>query len=447
MYPIYVRQLKHYSKGYLINLLGEDIQEKLSNYSIIKFDSERGQYQFHYVGVIIVDDMIINCYPKYIHNTFKIKDDFKQVINVIKKYDASNDDVTYEDIEIDEISSNLLPMMLFFIEDYYENGVYTRIRNVLEENGDGEIDWEKTVNNNLAIILDDKPFYTKLETNQKINDLNDYLRLLHEYIITECSKYLEKNEMLDLFDLTPVQLSDYSLEEFGELDFILNRLQKELNVEFNTHKRKLLQVMYSYLSNKNLFDNDNNLVLYGTTAYHEIWEKVCKLVFRDKLDKKISKLTLPVPLNGNYNPNDELINVIKKPVWIIKDKPPREVDTFIPDIVTFKKDSFIILDAKYYDLKFDTTVTGQPGLESITKQYLYELAFKEFIDNYEFTTVKNAFLFPTEKSEIINKGKVKLEILHNLGLEDIQVILLPASLMYEYYLKNHKMNLSDLKLG
>ena len=61
MYPIYVRQLKHYSKGYLINLLGEDIQEKLSNYSIIKFDSERGQYQFHYVGVIIVDDMIINC--------------------------------------------------------------------------------------------------------------------------------------------------------------------------------------------------------------------------------------------------------------------------------------------------------------------------------------------------------------------------------------------------
>ena len=446
MYPVYVRQLKHYSKGYLIDLLGEDIQEKLSNHSIVKYDSESGQYQFHYVGVIIVDDMIINCYPKYIHNIDNIKYDFKQVIKVIKKYDSSNEDVTYQDIEIENISSNLLPMMLFFIEDYYENGVYTRIRNVLEENGDGEIDWEKTVNNNLALILEDRPFYTKLETNQKINDLNDYIRLLHEYIITECSKYLEKTELLDLFDLTPVQLSDYSLEDFGELDFILNRLQKELNVEFNTHKRKLLQVMHHYLSNKNLFDEEDNLVLYGTTAYHEVWEKVCKIVFRDKLDKKLSNLTLPTTLNSNYKPNDELINVIKKPVWMLKNKNPKEADTFIPDIVSISGDKFIILDAKYYDLKLDQDIMGQPGLESITKQYLYELAFKEFIMDHGFKTVKNAFLFPTEKSDIQNEGKVTLEILHDLGLKDIQIIMLPASLMYEYYLKNHKMNLSDLKL-
>lgn len=101
MDSVYVRQLQHYSIGYLNDLLGEDIQEKLSYNSIVKYDAGTGQYQFHYVGVIIVDDMVINCFPKYIHDKQNIKDDFKQVINVIKKYEASNEDVSYEDIEIE----------------------------------------------------------------------------------------------------------------------------------------------------------------------------------------------------------------------------------------------------------------------------------------------------------------------------------------------------------
>ncbi|AWX31832.1 LlaJI family restriction endonuclease [Methanosphaera sp. BMS] len=446
MDSVYVRQLQHYSIGYLNDLLGEDIQEKLSYHSIVKYDAGTGQYQFHYVGVIIVDDMVINCFPKYIHDKQNIKDDFKQVINVIKKYEASNEDVSYDDIEIENISFNLLPMMLFFIEDYYENGVYTRIRNILEENGDGEIDWDRTVNNNVAYLIEDKPFYTQLDTKYKINDLYDYFRMLHEYIITECSKYLEKRELLDLFDLTPVELSENSLEDFGQLDFILNRLQKELNIEFNTHKRKLLQVMYSYLSNKNIFNENDNLVLYGTTAYHDVWEKICKFVFNDKLNKKLSKLKLPTHLNEKYDADDELLNVIKRPVWMLNDKAPRESDTFIPDIVTIKDDKFTILDAKYYDLKLDDVITGQPGLESITKQYLYELAFKEFIQDHGFKTIKNAFLFPTQKTDISNEGKVTLEILNSLGLEDIQIIMLPVHLMYECYLKNHKLNISTLKL-
>lgn len=89
---------------------------------------------------------------------------------------------------------------------------------------------------------------------------------------------------------------------------------------------------------------------------------------------------------------------------------------------------------------------GQPGLESITKQYLYELAFKKFIDDHEFKGVKNAFLFPTYESEIENKGRVKLDILSNLGLEDIQVIMLPAGMINCLYLENKKISFSYLEL-
>ena len=446
MDSVYIRELKHYSKDYLVDLLGVEVFGKLSDQSILRFDRDKSQYQFHYVGVILIDEMVINIYPKYIRDTGNIYDDFKQVISVIKCYDSSRDYITYEDIELDEVSSNLLPVMLFFVEDYYENGVYTIIHNIIEENGTGEIDWNRTVNNNLALIRDDKPYYTLLETKYKLNDIYDYFRLLHEYIVTECSVYLESVELLDLFDLTPVDVSDKCLDDFGELDFILGRLRMELNVEFNTHKQKLLQAMISYLSHKNLFNDESSLRVYGTTAFHEVWEKVCKEVLGDKLDKKLSQLHLPCSLSADYNGNDELISVIKKPVWMIKDKAPRPADTFIPDIVTFHDEVFIIFDAKYYYLHFDKVIDGQPGLESITKQYLYELAFKDFIYEHGFNQVFNAFLFPTEKDNVCNMGYVTLEILSNLGLEDIQVIMLPASVVYDYYLRNERMDLSKLKL-
>lgn len=122
--------------------------------------------------------------------------------------------------------------------------------------------------------------------------------------------------------------------------------------------------------------------------------------------------------------------------------------TLIPDIVTFHDDEFIILDAKYYNLRFtQDNLDGQPGLESITKQYLYELAFKEFIEDHEFKGVKNAFLFPTYEEKIENKGRVKLDILSDLGLEDIQVIMLPANQVNSFYLNNKKINISKFLYG
>ena len=46
----------------------------------------------------------------------------------------------------------------------------------------------------------------------------------------------------------------------------------------------------------------------------------------------------------------------------------------------------------------------------------------------------------------MNKGYVELEMLHNLGLENIQVRLLPARLMYYYYMLNKKMDIERLEL-
>ena len=426
MKTINIRELKPYTKNNLLKLLdnSEDNFKKLINYSLV--DRQDDMYQFKYVGVIIIDKLVINCYPKYFTNYSN--DNFKQIIQVIKKYNASND-LDYQNEELEDISFNLLSMMVFFLEDYYDYGIYSNVQNILEVNGNGEIDWNRTINYTDPIIKDNKPYYVELYTKYKIDDLYDYFRLLHEYIITVCSRRLEKAGLLELFDLTPVELSDKELHEFGELDFILKKLEKELHVEFNSHKIKLLKSMHTFLKEQNSFSNENYLTLFGTSSYHVIWEAMLKKVFDDKLNSVVEFKGVKT----------KLIDVIKKPKWIYKDIKTHEADgTFIPDIVTFYNNEFIILDAKYYNLKFDEKgLDGQPGLESITKQYLYELAFEEFIDYHGFKNVKNAFLFPTYDNNLENKGKVKLDIMSDHGFEDIRVIMIPAGKLNQMYLNNN----------
>ncbi len=440
MNNISIQELKHYSKKDLLKLLKDDEKafNKLLNHQLIQKDKD--SYQLNYVGVIIIDNLVINAYPKYFPN--EDKKSFKQVLKVIKKYKSLHEDLEYQNDGLEDISFNLLSMMIFFLEDYYEYGVYSNIKNILEVNGNGEIDWNRTINYTDPIIKNNRPYYVELYTKYKIDDFYDYFRLLHEYIITVCSKRLEKAGLLDLFDLTPVELSDKTLDDFGELNIILEKLEKELHVEYNSHKQKLLKSMHTFLNEQNSFSNENYLTVYGTSTYHVIWEEMCRKVFRDKLGKTLKELKLD-------DSKTKLIEVIKKPEWIYKDIKTHEADgTFIPDIVTFHDNYFIILDAKYYKLRFDEKhLSGQPGLESITKQYLYELAYHEFIQEHDFNGVKNAFLLPKYTGEIENLGVAKLEILSDLGLEDIQVIMLPADLLNNTYLNNKRISIKDLELS
>ena len=82
----------------------------------------------------------------------------------------------------------------------------------------------------------------------------------------------------------------------------------------------------------------------------------------------------------------------------------------------------------------------------MTKKYLYQLAYKDFIELNGIQEVKNCFLMPTEKDEIVNVGNVQMEMIDKLGLEKIQVRELPASKMFECYLQRRKMPISSLNL-
>ena len=468
MEPVFIRELDRYSKSDILKILGNNsaIFNKLRKHSIIRIDKDKNYY-FRFVGVIAIEDFIFNFYPKYIttEDDEEKRKDFKDVIKIFRKINKSDEEFSYENDEEEDSSLNLLPLMLFFIEDYYENGLYSNIQNVLEINGNGEINWDRTINDSFPLIKNNKPYYLEIHTRRKIDDLYNYFRLLHKVIITECSQHLEDGHLLYYFDLTPVKLTDRTLDDFGDNEYILHRLEKQLNIEFNTQKQKLLRLMHSYISNRDSFANDDFFTFYGTPKYETVWENICGEVLQNVFNKPlvdlksegflkelnlhelIIDLNLEEQLKGTKLEEITLKHLIEKPNWVSTEGFSKEADTYIPDIITISNDNFIVLDAKYYDLTFtNEELKGQPGIESISKQYFYDLSFRKFIKLVGFKGVRNAFLFPNYDSEIENSGYVELEMFSNLGLENIQIIMIPAKRIHQKYLTNDTMEISELCL-
>lgn len=131
-------------------------------------------------------------------------------------------------------------------------------------------------------------------------------------------------------------------------------------------------------------------------------------------------------------------------MWTITEK--TAADTLVPDLITIREDRFYIFDAKYYKAKLEQGQypKGQPGIESVTKQYLYQLAYKKFIEKHGFASVENCFLLPIEEDMIIDKGSVRLEMLSELGLEDIKIRLVPAIMAYKHYLSGDKIDVRSV---
>ena len=194
-----------------------------------------------------------------------------------------------------------------------------------------------------------------------------------------------------------------------------------------------------------LYDTDC-LSLFGTNSYNLVWEGICADIMDNQLEVRLGALKLPIPLKPEYDRRQKLIELIEKPLWSVTGK--TATDTLIPDLVSISDGQFIIFDAKYYNAHLEpgNVPKGQPGIESVTKQYLYQLAYQKFISDHGFSVVKNCFLMPTENKEIEDHGEASMEMLSSLGLQNIKVRYLPADMVYDYYLSGRKMDIGLLQL-
>ena len=493
MKSVYIRELRHYTKNELSNLFSEiDSNQltvfirKLRAYGILKSvkgdsgnldltdlvsldellldgidDNNTSYYIFNYVGVIYIDGYLLCCYPKYlfaydyIEDKTKCRQLLKQVLKVLHRYNTSSQSVQLYSMDNQSSFVSRLSMIVALLDDYFQNGLYFNTQNIHELNGDGEINWNRTINFTHPLWQEGDPYYFNFWTRRNTIDDKSFIQRIHECLLTVCSRELEEISLLELLDINGVYLTEFSLNDLGTRDYLLYRITNELNTEFNSRKQYVLKLMGALLKDSSAMSEEDSIDLFGTTSFNLVWEAVCADVFDNKLTTPLSDLpllsTVKIPPNKLGVKPRTLKDLIDRPMWTSIDDAVAFSDTLKPDLISVERNenvcSFVILDAKYYTMRLESNkVEGQPGVGDVTKQYLYQLAYKEFIELNGIQEVKNCFLMPTEKDEIVSVGNVQMEMLGKVGLEKIQVRKLPASRMFDYYLQRRKIPTSVLNL-
>lgn len=484
MSTIFIREQKRYSFDQLMELFSFDEQRtvgkisRLKKYGVLKTvrrskeqlelsdlqeesteifadDGKNNKYYyvFVFVGVIVLEDIILIIYPKYIQLATEPISEIKQIIKVLEKYNSKEQIIKIYNDASGGSTFNSLALILFLIRDFYDNGLYTAEQEIHEYNGRGEINWDKTINETFAFLVNNRPFYPEVITRKRTFDDLDFFKVLHEIVLTSCYRKLKQSKLDDIFGIDEIELSERDLDDLGDKEYILDRIIKELNIRYNTRKQMLLKSLYAFIEKAGLSGEIEMTSLYGTNSFNLVWETVCAEVLNNQLKNRLDQIVLINKSEGIEYTN-RIIDIIEKPRWLENDDHYLESkDTLKPDIVTVdsnisrNESKFYIFDAKYYTLNFsinENKLHGYPGIESIGKQYLYQLAYSDFIEKHTIGTIINCFLFPTEKNYVINKGVVRLNFMKKLDLEDIQLRLLPAKRVFDLYLKNGVFPIEEL---
>lgn len=431
---------KPYQEGHPDDWVDETIRgEYLAN-----IENHKQRFKFTYVGIIEINGRIIKCFPKYIKRVPTIED-MRSVLEATERYSTEHTTLDTLQTDYSDHIPNQLALALSLLRDYFVYGLYINQRDELTLHGQGDIDWEVTVNTTSPGIRENRPYYFDYYTNDTKQDDTDYITRLHACIISECSRRLRECELDDILLLetaTPYQGDRF---DFGIDEYIIQRLTKELNVQFISQKRTILRSLLAWVENTSLKTDSSGIQLFGTNSFHMLWEAMCAEVFESQYTHSLK--SLGITLADTFDGEDTLDSLICKPKWqaAMGGKPHDAPMTLRPDYIRIIKagqqTNFVILDAKYYNIELDDKhVSGQPGVEDVSKQYLYQLAYKDFIDTHEMIPV-NAFISPTDQPESSVVGTATMPIFTDLPA--IRIVKLAASKVLNYYNSHTHLHLTD----
>ncbi len=428
---LYFKELERYSLNEYSQFENSQLLKNLIDNNILILDSQ--YFRFKFVGMIALTDCIIIVFPKYKKNPQKNyseeekREYVKNIFRVFEKYNKSNSSLLENDCNDKKEYLNLFSLYKSLIDDYLEYGLYANDRDIYTICGDGEIEWNKTIDE-----LDNhfnssrNPIYVNYYTYDIEEEQENYIRSIQKKLLTDAAVYFEEFRK---FELDGFQF-DFHFDDdlIGDEEYQIFKIGLELREVFSERKINLLKLMKAILKEK-IHSCYEDINIYGTTSYHSVWENVCQIVL------------------GH---DSTLRDKIPKPIWKpISEEKDNYSKTFIPDIVFEKDNDLHIYDAKYYETDFDEKgklKNSIPGIGDISKQFLYEESYRAY---YKKADIKksmyyNAFLFPTEETQHSYIGEVSFEIFPG---KKIELLKLSTEKMYEYYLKDlkFKKNINEIR--
>ena len=365
----------------------------------------------------------------------EIRDTVLQAIDRRNRELSKSDDQTEE---TEERRESLLERAVRVLRDYLENGVYTVQRRDLEHNGQGEIDWETTIDQYQPVFLKKdgkpRPVYMDYATELAWSDEDHYITRLHQCLVTTWGRKLEELGLSSVLRVNVPLLSEEELDWFGEPDYQIAQIDKELRLQFVTKSRHTLSLMKDLIraTAENKAANLQSLS-FGMNGAAQLWETACAVVLGSELGKNINDCGLKWPKGGTFR------DYMPRPIWRRSgsDKGIEGDEKNAPDdsiksgwrldfIRTYPPNrrtndpvtKLVILDAKYYNVQWignpiagqtgkpsDAKIIGQPGIGDIAKQIFYQMAFQNLAaenkkaDGTPLAFV-NAFLFPEDDKKL-----------------------------------------------
>lgn len=88
-------------------------------------------------------------------------------------------------------------------------------------------------------------------------------------------------------------------------------------------------------------------------------------------------------------------------------------------------------------------ITHQPGIQDISKQFFYELAYKKLIEKSHITEIRNYFLLPKTQDKNLEVN-ISMDMFKRIGIGKINVLFLDPKKVFSAYLDNRIVEVKDL---
>ncbi|RSX52033.1 LlaJI family restriction endonuclease [Bifidobacterium callimiconis] len=375
---------------------------------------------FNYVGVVALYRHVFVVLPKYydphgrqIAEMPWLTSTLNSVLAAIRRYHElraaakQQDKISFDPSALHiSVEQNRMDLYAFLLQDYAEQGPYREARRIRELDGDGLIDWSRTINQINPLVTGGRPAYMEFVTTRRRRDEANFIARVQEAVISEICAFMDSSGLGDLLHLQSFPLNVETLDNLGGADYLASRLERELVVRFDTRSKRLLGALIDYLRGRARAVNDV-MIAEGTSSFNLVWESICQSLFHDSSrDIPMQKPHWKYRLNEDMLWNmDESDGDDRKAVEAEQGDDEAEADdrdgygnadphTLIPDVIN-KDDpnGWYILDAKYYVPKYTAkSITGMPGIGDVIKQYFYMMAISE--RGSGIRVLGNAFLIP-----------------------------------------------------
>ncbi|MGL6120595.1 MAG: LlaJI family restriction endonuclease, partial [Fusobacteriaceae bacterium] len=260
-------------------------------------EGKNKEIKFEYVGIISLEKSCLIILPKYLkqENFENIKFEYgKFIYKIIEKYSKNikTNEINIYDGEEENNFFQKLPLYKYLIEFFHNNGLYEREKEINEINGDGEISWEKTIEDS-EMFLDNggNPFYFDMHTQEYVNDEVHYIRELHKFLLNKASLYLKSFSKISGENYNEIY---FPVNEhlFDDDNLIIINLERELHETFDEKNLNLLKTMKILVEEKD-YNFNSDIYFFGTKYFYNVWEVALQEFFGHDKNNNLIKEFVP----------------------------------------------------------------------------------------------------------------------------------------------------------